>query len=82
MCMYWDTSEKWGLSYTYPEKQGQSYTFCWKKGADHILGSAEKGAIRHAHPYYAYIESISPPPEFSGDTSNDIYSPGPVVWED
>ena len=26
MCMYRDTSEKWGLSFTYPEKLGQSYT--------------------------------------------------------
>ena len=44
--------KKWGLSYTKQEKLGQSYTFGRKKGANHIPGSAEKGAIRHAHRYY------------------------------
>ena len=64
MCMYRDTSEKWGLSYTNPDKWGQSYTFAWKKGANHILGSAEKG---DAHPYYAIYRKLplplpAPPP--------------------
>ena len=55
-------SEKWGLSHRNPEKSGHSYTFCWKKGANHIPGSAEKGAIRHAHPYYAIYRKLPPPP--------------------
>ena len=34
--------------------------FSWKKGAYRIPGSAEKGAIRAAHLYLAYIGSYNP----------------------
>ena len=64
MCMYPDTSEKWGLSYTNPEKCGQSYTFCWKKGLLIYLAGLKKGAIRHAHPNYRKLTNppTAPPP--------------------
>ena len=62
MCMHRDTSEKWGLSYTNPEKWGQSYTFCWKKGPIIYLAALKKGAIRHAHPYYAIYRKLHPLP--------------------
>ena len=53
-----------------PEKLGHSYTFCWKKRRPSIyLAVPKKGAIRHAHPYYAkytgsYHPSPHPPPSF------------------
>ena len=50
--------KKWGLSHRNPEKSGHSYTFCWTKGANHIPGSGEKGAIRHAYPYYAMYRKL------------------------
>ena len=53
MCMYRDTSEKWGLSYTNPEKWGQSYTFAVKRGLIIYLAALKNGAIWHARPYYA-----------------------------
>ena len=33
-------------------KKGHTYTFFFKKGVYQISGGLEKGAIRHAHPYY------------------------------
>ena len=67
ICAYTRMSEKWGLSHRNPEKSGHSYTFCWKNEANHIPGSAEKGGIRHAHPYYAIYRKLparspQPPP--------------------
>ena len=60
---YTGMSEKWGLSHTNQENSGQLqvYTFRWKKGANHIPGSAEKGAIRHAHQYYAIYRKLPSP---------------------
>ena len=57
-------SEKWGLSHTNQEKSGQSYLFLLKKkGLIIYLAALIKGAIQHAHPYYAiYINAPSPPP--------------------
>ena len=43
---------KWDHLYINDEKLGQSYLFSKKKGAYRIPGSAEKGAIQAAHPYY------------------------------
>ena len=36
--------------------------FVEKKGANHITGSAEKRAIRHAHPYYDIYRKLPLPP--------------------
>ena len=36
--------------------------FVENKGANHITGSAEKRAIRHAHPYYDIYRKLPPPP--------------------
>ena len=35
--------------------------FPWKKGAYRIPGSAEKGAIRAAHPYHVIYRELPPP---------------------
>ena len=48
--------------------------FVEKKGANHIPGSAEKkGAIRHAHPYYAIYRKFPrpPPPPLKLDEPSD-----------
>ena len=56
-------SEKWGLSHRNQEKKsGQSYTFCWKKGLIIYLAALKKGAIRHAHLYYAICRKLPPLP--------------------
>ena len=59
MCMYQDTSEKWGLSYTNPEKWGQS--FAEKKGLIIYSATLKKGAILHAQPYYAIYRKLPLP---------------------
>ena len=49
----------WGLSYTNQEKLRHSK----KRGPIIYLAVLKKGAIRHAHPYYAiYRKSPTPPP--------------------
>ena len=55
-------SEKRGLSYTNQEKSGQSYTFLVKRGLIIYLAPLKKGAIRHAHLYYATYTKYIPPP--------------------
>ena len=57
MCMFRDTSEKWGLSYTNQEKWGQSYTFCLKKGPIKYLTALKKGGYS-VHPYYAIYRKL------------------------
>ena len=54
--------KKWGLSYTNQEILGQSYTFCRKREPIIYLAVLKKGAIRHAHPYYAIYRKLPPPP--------------------
>ena len=47
------------------KKSGHSYTFCWKRGPIIYLAALKKGAIRHAHPYYAIYRKLPhplPPP--------------------
>ena len=53
-----ECQKKLGLSYTNQEKLGQSYTFCRKKGPIIYLAVLKKGAIRHAHPYYAIYRKL------------------------
>ena len=46
----------------YIRKSGAFYIPFQKKwGQSYILGSAEKGAIRHAHSYYAIYRKLTPP---------------------
>ena len=51
---YTGMSEKWGLSHTNQEKNGVSHIlFVEKRGLIIYMAALKKGAIRHAHPYYA-----------------------------
>ena len=51
--------------FTYESRQiGSVVYFLLKKGANHVPGSAEKGAIRHAH--MPYIGSYCPTPSREG----------------
>ena len=57
-------SEKWGLSPKTQEKSGY-ILFVVKRGLIIYLTALKKGAIRHAHPYYAIYRKIlttAPPP--------------------
>ena len=38
------------------------YIRSFKKVVYHILDGAEKGSIRHAHPYYVIYRELPPPP--------------------
>ena len=63
LCGYTRMSEKWGLSHRKPEKSGHSYIFSLKKkGANLYLAALKRGAIRHAHPYYAMYRKLPPAP--------------------
>ena len=56
-------SEKVGLSYTSQEKNGSVIYFLLKKGGPVIYQAVlKKGAIRHAHPYYAIYRKLPTPP--------------------
>ena len=54
--------------FTYESRKMGSviYFLLKKKGANHIPGSAEKGAIRHAQPNYIYAiyRKLPPPPPY------------------
>ena len=59
MCIYM-SSENLGHSYT---KIGPFIYFLYlKRGIYHIISGAEKGAVWHAHAYYAIYRELSPPP--------------------
>ena len=63
ICVYTKLSEKWGLSHRNPEKIGSFILlFIEKRGPVIYLAALKKGAIRHAHPYYAIYRSYPPPP--------------------
>ena len=62
ICAYTRMSEKWGLSHRNPEKSGHSCTFAEKRGPIIYLAAPKKGAIQHAHPYYAIYRKLQPPP--------------------
>ena len=67
----------WAKIYAYTrmsEKWGHSYTFCWKKkGTNHTPGSVEKGAIRHARPYYAIYRKLHPTHTHTHATPRDQF---------
>ena len=54
MCMYRDTSEKWAFHILIQK----NCVILYAEKANHILGSAEKGAIWPAHPYYAIYRKL------------------------
>ena len=57
-------SEKWGLSHRNPEKIDRAIhiLFVEKRGPIIYLAALKKGAIWHAHPYYAIYRKLPPPP--------------------
>ena len=56
-------SEQWRLSHTNPEKNRVSHIlFVEKRGLNVYLAALKKGAIRHAHPYYAIYRKLRPHP--------------------
>ena len=59
MCMYRDTSEKWGLSHTNPEKKGPII----------YLAVLRKGVIRHAHSYIGSYTHPLPPADWGQSSS-------------
>ena len=62
ICAYTRMSEKWGLSDRNPEKSAIHILFVEKRGPIIYLAVLKKGAIRHAHPYYAIYRKLPPPP--------------------
>ena len=56
-------SEKWGFSHTNQENRVGHIPFVGKRGLIIYLAALKKGAVRHAHPYYAIYRKLpSPPP--------------------
>ena len=65
MCMYWDTSEKWGLSYIHPEKWVYHILFTEKRGESYTWQRWKRGPFgTHIHTM-SYIESSPPTPSTS-----------------
>ena len=62
ICAYTGMSEKVGPFIYQLRKNRSVIYFCRRKGANHIPGSAEKGVIRHAHPYYVIYRKLPLPP--------------------
>ena len=64
MCIYQDVRKEWPFTRNL-DKSGHSYTFVEKKGANHILGSAEKGghSARTSVPCHIQeVPALPPPP--------------------
>ena len=63
MCMHRDASENWTFHILIQKNGANHILFCWKKGPIIYLAALKRGAIRHAHLYYAIYRKLPPHPE-------------------
>ena len=76
-CYHLDEPILWKVEhFIYQSRKIRSiYTFCWNRGLIIYLAALKKGAIRHAHPYYAIYPS-PPQPRPPGESSLGAMSRG------
>ena len=60
ICAYTRMSEKWAFHIGIQKNQAIHILFVEKRGPIIYLAALKRGAIRHAHPYYAIYRKLSP----------------------
>ena len=65
MCIYQDVKKNGAFHIGIQKNRAIHILFVEKMGPIIYMTVLEKGAIRHAHPYYAIYRKLPPPPECS-----------------